>query len=151
MRRLFTREAREAIRAVVDAMGGDIRFVISSTWREHFNRDEVQTLFEGAGLSFVAERMFDDDRWRTPTLRAQCSRRREINAWMQTHEGRHPFVIIDDLSSGASLASALEDVADPLHGKVVLCQVDIGLSERHVHEIVVALRQGSRPLTGGEQ
>lgn len=139
-RRLFTAEAKDALLRVTEELQGNVRFVISSTWRQHFSRDQIRALLEGAGLLFVAERMFDDERWRTPGEMRDGSRRVEIEAWLETHGGEKPFVVLDDVGSGASLIAPTNSAADPLEGRVVLCELDVGLVDAHVPMIVVALR-----------
>lgn len=94
-------------------------YVISSSWTGRLNRDQICETFTRTGLQFVANNLHE--RW--CTLRwAESSRFAEIHAWLDAnwlHSHKlallPPFVILDDVRSGASL------IGSHLHHMTVLC------------------------------
>ncbi|MDR7336273.1 HAD domain-containing protein [Roseateles asaccharophilus] len=51
---LFSPVARNAL-AVAHRRSGGAKYVISSSWREHFSREQMVLVLEGAGLQFVGK------------------------------------------------------------------------------------------------
>ena len=142
-RSVFVARARDALKLVHDAFGGELRYVISSTWREVFDRSQLSEVFLRSSLGFVADQLHDDARWRTPVKLRRAKRVDEIAQWLAQHHDGEPFVIIDDTFSGPSLVPALTDSTHPFFGRVVLCEENVGLTQEHVEVIVQTLR---RPL-----
>lgn len=142
-RSVFVARARDALKLVHDAFGGELRYVISSTWREVFDRSQLIEVFRRSGLGFVADQLHDDARWRTPVKLRRGKRVDEIAQWLAQHHEGEPFVIVDDTFSGPSLRPALADSAHPFFGRVLLCEENVGLTPEHVEVIVQTLR---RPL-----
>lgn len=144
-RELFVATARAALKRVHDEMAGALRYVISSTWRESFSREQLDAVFRQGGLDFVADRLHEGELWRTPAKFGRSRRVDEIAHWLQRHHQGERFVIIDDTCSGASLMPALgtspEGSSHPFTGRVVLCQECVGLTDEHVQPIVEALRR----------
>lgn len=140
--RLFHAPAVEVLRQVHAAMNGHLRYVISSTWREHFNRSELVEVLRQSGLGFVAERLVQRPHWRTICwpLRTRAD---EVLHWLDQHGTGAPFVVIDDTYSGAALADEVEQPNSRLDGRLVLCEEEVGLQPHHVSAILAALR---RPL-----
>lgn len=133
-RELFHAAAVAVLHQMHVLLDGHVRYVISSTWRELLTRAQLRHVLREAGMGFVADSMEDLARWATPVL-ARPNRRREIGLWLERHHRGEPFVVIDDVWSGASLLSGH---ADPV--RIVLCKQAVGLLPRHLSELVPALR-----------
>ena len=138
-RALFVPRARQALRQVHDRMAGQLHYVVSSTWRECLDREQMLDVFRQGGLEFVADCLHDDARWCTPAKLGRGRRVDEIAQWLDRHHRGEPFVIVDDSYSGPSLRPALDLPAHPFAGRVVLCEENVGLGEEHVEAIVKAL------------
>ena len=142
---LFVESARHVLEQVHTQMHGRLNYVISSTWREHFDRKQLASVLSRGGLGFVADSLLEGARWRTSPKYGRARRADEIAQWLDLHHAGEPFVILDDTSSGPSLAPALTDPGHPFAGRVVLCQENVGLVADHVVPILEALR---RPVRG---
>ena len=160
-RELFAAGAVQALKRVHDEMDARVRYVISSTWRESFAREQLELLFRRSGLGFVADSLVEGRAWRTPSKLRLGQRVDEIAQWLDhCHQGE-AFVIVDDTHSGGSLLRALNARrgAKPhlFAGRVVLCQEYVGLTDAHVPTIVDALRRelvqptASDGTVGGEE
>lgn len=138
--RLFHAPAVAVLRQVHAAMDGHLRYVISSTWREHFNRSELAEVLRQSGLDFVAERLVQRPHWRTISwpLRTRAD---EVLHWLDQHGTGAPFVVIDDTFSGSALAERLKRPNSRLDGRLVLCEEEVGLQPQHAPAILAALRQ----------
>ena len=155
---LFVSSATSALRQIHDEMGAAVRYVISSTWRESFNREQLEVVFRRAGLGFVADCLDVGEMWRTRPKFGRSRRINEIAEWLDRHHQGEPFAIVDDTHSGASLMPALElapmqpsnvpaarhsgsEGPHPFAGRVTLCEENIGLTSDHVPYILAALRR----------
>ena len=154
---LFVSSATSALRQIHDEMGAAVRYVISSTWRESFSREQLEVVFHRAGLGFVADCLHVGEMWRTPPKFGRSRRINEIAEWLDRHHQGEPFAIVDDTHSGTSLMQALlpagmspsndpamgpsrTSAPHPFAGRVVLCEENVGLTGDHVPFIVAALR-----------
>lgn len=135
---VFNRESCQALQRLHAELGGQLRYVISSTWRQALSREQLQTVFRVGGLAFVADALHSA--WCTPVELHGGSRDAEIAAWISTHHRGEPFAILDDTFSGVSLRPALNGSAHPFFGRVVLCQEGVGLRAEHVPNLKAALR-----------
>lgn len=140
---LFAAASVAVLRHVHDTMDGRLRYVISSTWREYFSREQLREVFRRSGLDFVADQLHGPDSWSTPTDVPSGQRTDEIATWIERHHADEPFVIIDDEFSGVSLVPALRLASHPFFGRVVLCREGIGLTVEQGQPIVAALRRAS--------
>jgi hypothetical protein len=147
---LFAPGPSAALRQVHDALGGRLRYVISSTWREFMGRADLCLLFDRGGLDFVAAAMHEADRWCTPGKFGRGQRIDEIAAWLDRHHRGEPFAIVDDTYSGASLWPALAMAHHPFHGRVVLCPENVGLRDTDVQTLVDALARSASLAHKGE-
>jgi len=159
---LFDPSAISALKQVHAEMDSDLRYVISSTWRESFSRAQLEVVFRRTGLGFVADCLHEGDRWCTPPKFGRSRRVNEIAEWLDRHHRGEPFAIVDDTCSGASLALALAPVSTsplpapsnvpaarhsgneaphPFAGWVTLCEENVGLTSDHVPFILAALRR----------
>jgi HAD domain in Swiss Army Knife RNA repair proteins len=133
---LFAAQPKLALERIHAAMHGSLHYVISSGWRQVFTREQIEQVFRGAGMGFVADNLHAQ--WRTPCPPPELERIDEIDAWLQAHHRGEPFVILDDAYSGPSLGVC----SDPTHRfatRVVLCTLRVGLTAEHVPLIVDAL------------
>ena len=152
---LFVSSANSALKRIHDDMDAAIRYVISSTWRESLSRARLRVVFRCAGLGFVADRLHEGEKWRTPPKFGRSRRIDEITQWLDRHHQGEPLIFLDDTHSGASLMPTLEPPMLPsnvpapgrssqsaLHlfaGRVVLCDENVGLIADHVRFILAAL------------
>jgi len=141
--KIFSSGALNVLRRAHDKMEGNLSYVISSTWRHVFDREQMVRIFNGAGASFVADSLFPDEAWCTPFLPGEDKRADEISLWNRTYSRGEPFVILDDTYSGKSLLGAKSNPNHPWFWRVVMCDEYVGLLEEHFGEILVALK---RPL-----
>jgi hypothetical protein len=141
--RLFVPRSVAALRRVHDAMGGHLSYVLSSSWRRYFTRDELVRIFRGAGAHFVADLLRDDESWCTPIPDGDDARLRDIESWFRIHWRGEPVAVIDDTYSSDFLHVANTAVGNAFFGRVTLCDESVGLQDEHVDEIVAALRRAA--------
>jgi hypothetical protein len=134
----FNREACAVLIQLHDAMRGQLRYVISSTWRESFSRADMVRVFESNGLSCVTEALHPV--WHTPIGLWRQSRDADISQWLDLNHGGEPFAVLDDTFSGAMFKPSLANPRDAFHGRVVLCQESVGLKPEHLEPLLHALR-----------
>lgn len=142
LRELFATQPRLALARIHAAMRGRLRYVISSSWRQAFTREQIECVFRGAQMGFVVDSLHEQ--WRTPCPPPERERIAEIEAWLQEHHRGEAFVILDDEYSGPSLM-ACSDPAHRFATRVFLCPLRVGLSTERVSVIIDAL---SRPCAG---
>lgn len=103
-------------------------YVVSSSWVIHLNPSQMCELFRRTGLYIVLENLHEY--WQTPRA-LSSSRRDEVDWWLLEHrEPGQPFVVLDDTSSGWSLAHSPLDH----DGHVVLCKVKQGFTIEKLNE-----------------
>jgi hypothetical protein len=92
------------------------QYVVSSSWTNYLNREQMQLVFQRTGLEFVADNMHK--RWTTPKADGP-SRLDEIENWIANHGQRgQPILVLDDSASGWGLCDSFLDDK----GLVVLCE-----------------------------
>lgn len=138
--RAFTAESKAALAKVDAALQGRVRYVISSTWRQTFDRPGMVTIFERTGLPFVAERLEEGARWCTPFVFGG-DRAGEIALWLRRHHRGEAYAVLDDSFSGWRLLEAIEHGAQQFVDRVVICEEGVGLLEQHVPELLTALKR----------
>lgn len=143
-REVFSPRACEVLRRVHDEMDGRLRYVISSTWREVLEADQLAHAFRLGGLGFVAGALHE--RWCTPTALYRGMRVDDIANWLDDRHAGEPFAIVDDTCSGLSLKPALTKPAHPFFGRVVLCEENVGLLPEHIEPLVLALKRPVAPM-----
>ncbi len=145
--KLFTPMSRLVLQRLHRRMQGELRYVVSSTWRRHFTRAQFELLLRNCGLAFVADALMPGSAWRT-NCRDDGHRDLEVVEWL--HENHHGgrFAVVDDTLTGGRLHSA--GLHRLLRGRVVLCDVDVGLRPRHEEQLLHAL-QLPRSVQGGLQ
>jgi hypothetical protein len=103
-------------------------YVISSSWVIYLNLHQMCELFKRTSLHIVLENLHEH--WQTPRA-LSSSRRDEVEWWLHEHrEPSQPFVILDDTSSGWSLAHCPLDH----DGHVVLCEGKQGFTREKLNE-----------------
>lgn len=135
---VFSPVARNAL-AVAHRRSGGAGYVVSSSWRAHFTREQMVSIFNGAGFHFVAANLYDGEAWRCAPPGGGRDREAEILDWLAAHHQGEPFVVIDDDHSGGRLLFTQHLPANVLYGRVVICTPGVGLTLDHVDGIVGAL------------
>lgn len=103
------------------------RVVVTSSWLQFLDHEGLLKLLEITGLREIAQSLHPA--WEAPQARGQ-SRHDAIMQWLNQHHVGEPFVILDDFLSGTGLAaSQLER-----DGRVVLCEVNVGLTAADVEK-----------------
>lgn len=136
---LFHSPAVDVLRAVHESVGG-LRYVVTSTWRNLFNRSQFAEVLRRSGLDFVATSLERKGRWATVHW-PQRTRLNEIAEWLCRNGEGEPFAVLDDTYSGRPLMKASRSVRGPFSGRIVLCEERIGLLPKHVEPLVAALRR----------
>jgi Swiss Army Knife RNA repair-like protein len=139
LREIFAAQAKRVLQTVHEQLGGNLRYVISSSWRRAFSREQIERVFTTAGVGFVVASLHE--RWETPRRLWATDRIEEIQSWLRQHHRGEPFVILDDEYSGGSLLGVCDDLNHPLAERVVLCPLGIGLTADHLPTILSALRR----------
>lgn len=115
--------------------------IITSSWLRFLDQQGATDLFCATGLGRLAESLHPA--WEAPQSRGG-SRFEAVSVWLKRHHRGEAFVVVDDHLSGTGLAgSELEH-----QGRVVLCEVGVGLKLSHVGKILEAL---ARPVLHVDQ
>lgn len=141
LREIFASGPKRVLESLHEQMSRRLRYVISSSWRQAFSREQIAHVFRSADLGFVATGLHEE--WKTPSGVRIASRIEEIESWLRRHHRGEPFIVLDDDYSCSTLAGIDEGLTHPLAERVVLCTVGTGLTPEHLPTIVDALR---RPL-----
>ncbi|HAL37828.1 MAG TPA: hypothetical protein DCP03_06790 [Polaromonas sp.] len=139
-RHLFHLPAVDVLKSVHEKLECWVRYVITSTWRQHLTRSQFSEIMRRSGLGFVADNLERKGRWST-VVWPERTRLNEIAEWLQRHGKGEPFVVVDDTFSGQALATARQYADGPFHRRIVLCDENVGLLPEHVTLIVEALRR----------
>ena len=137
-RHLWSARAVAILRGIHVRFGGRLRYVISSSWRRYYTRPQIIEVMHRSGLEFVGWCLEVSERWATPVMPTQ-TRAHEVLAWLREHHRGEPFVVVDDLYSGAELRTYAGPGSELLRGRVVLCEEWCGLWPSHYPRIVAAL------------
>lgn len=129
---LFHLPAVELLRAITQEF--DPRFVVTTSWLRLIERDGFDRIFRKTGLDFVGCRLHSS--WQAPQDRGM-TRHAAIKRWLAAHHLGEPFVVLDDEWSGTGFAGSRMQK----QGRVVLCQVDVGLHAGHLDSLRAALRR----------
>jgi hypothetical protein len=139
LREIFAMQTKAVLETVHKEMGGNLRYVISSSWRRAFSRGQIERVFTTAGVGFVVSSLHAQ--WETPRRPWPAERIEEIQSWLHQHHRGEPFVVLDDEYSGGSLLDVCDDLDHPLAERVVLCRIGVGLTADHLPIILSALRR----------
>lgn len=104
--------------------------VLSSSWTDHFGRNDIGVILRETGMSAIEKAMLSD--WSTRRLGVERSRADEVDAWLnQNSEVMQSWVVIDDSESGTGF-----DVWTPERRDfVVLCDANVGLTVEKAAEL----------------
>jgi hypothetical protein len=136
---LFHLPALQVLQDLHEAMGGQLRYVITSTWRKYLNRSQMVEVLARSGLPFVAERIERKGKWSTVDW-PHRTRLSEIAEWLERNWSGEPYVVIDDDYSGQSLVPARDAPRGPFRDRIVLCKERVGLLPEHLPQLLTALR-----------
>ena len=133
--RLWHRPAMEVLQHVVDACTPLV--VVTSSWLQIMTLPSVEGLLRQSGAGFLADALH-------PCGEALGvrggTRLQAIDNWLRTNDLGQPYAILDDHLSGTGLLGSRHDTL----GRLVLCDVDVGLRQEHVQRLTSALKSNSR-------
>jgi hypothetical protein len=107
--------------------------VLTSSWLRFLLLKDAKALFHRTGAPWLAEALHPAGE---ALPQSGWTRLQAIDAWMAQHRGHEPYAILDDALSGTGLVGSSHDRA----GRVVLCEVEIGLLPRHLEQLDRALQ-----------
>ena len=128
--KLFAKSATEVLLEVVREH--QPRIVLTTSWVRLLQRSRLEKLFLVCGLGAVVECLHEE--CEAPQKSGE-SRLRAIDRWLAQHHRGERYVVIDDYLSGTELEGSHIDKA----GRLVLCEVGVGLQPSHVYRINRAL------------
>lgn len=108
--------------------------VLTTSWLRFLQLDAMAELFRRTGVGILADALHPNGE--VLPLRGQ-TRLQAIEAWLQHHGVQQRYAILDDHLSGTGLSGSRHDRA----GRVVLCEVDVGLQAHHIPQLERALRR----------
>lgn len=127
---LFHPPCVEVLRWAVECFKPSV--VLTTSWLRMLDREGFDSLFRRTGLDLVAEALHEHHE--APTVPGG-SRLEAIEGWLSRHHRGEPFAVLDDELSGTGLrGSAIE-----ANGRVIWCDVNVGLEQRHYPMISKAL------------
>jgi hypothetical protein len=128
--KLFSQEAIDVLLDVVREHRP--RIVLTTSWLMLLDREGFEGVFRATGLLPVAECLHEQ--WEAPQ-KSGMSRLQAVEHWLERFHAGEPFVVLDDHLSGSGLkGSEIDD-----GGRLVLCDVGVGLRGNHVAVITHAL------------
>ncbi|MDB5819506.1 MAG: hypothetical protein JWQ11_3146 [Rhizobacter sp.] len=141
----FSPEPKAALRRLHEALGGNVRYVVSSSWRLYVSRAQFDELLRANGVGFVADHLEPQARWATSEMFVKGARAAEIMAWLRTHGESEPYVVLDDRVSGEGLYddAAHDEQTRAFLDRVVLCEEGVGLTNAEV-DMAIQILIGSR-------
>ncbi|KQR49966.1 HAD domain-containing protein [Acidovorax sp. Leaf160] len=128
--RIWSVPAIEALQQVLREARPQV--VLTTSWLSFLDLAAARQLFELTGLAQLSQALHPDGE--APQLRGQ-TRLEAIDAWLRRHAWTGKYAIIDDLLSGTGLRRSRHEKS----GRLVLCEVDVGLSQVHVPQLLKAL------------
>lgn len=88
LREIFAAEPKRVLESVHKEMGGQLRYVISSSWRQVFSREQIERVFRTADVGFVAVDLHE--KWETPSRLRRTDRIEEIESWLHHYTKGSP-------------------------------------------------------------
>ncbi len=131
LEKLFARDATEILLGVIREH--QPRIVLTTSWVRLLERSRLEKLFLVCGLGAVVERLHEE--CEAPQKSGE-SRLKAIDRWLAQHHRGERYVVLDDHLSGTGLAGSHIDKA----GRLVLCDVGVGLQPSHLDLVRLALR-----------
>jgi hypothetical protein len=106
--------------------------VLTTSWLMLLQLEEAKTLFRLTDQSWLADALHEQGE--ALPVRGG-TRLQAIDNWLAVHRRREPYAIVDDTLSGTGLTGSGHD----REGRVVLCDVEVGLQPHHVLRLNHAL------------
>lgn len=130
MSRLWHRPALAVLEPLVAEFKPQV--VITSSWLRLMLLQSIETLFRASGAPWLADALHPEGE----ALQGfGKSRLDAVDSWLAAHPGGEPYVVLDDVLSGTGLSGSRHDRA----GRLVLCDVNVGLLPKHAEQIRWAL------------
>lgn len=142
MKRLWHRPALDVLQGVVEAFQPNV--VVTSAWLRLMELSSIAALFRMSDAAWLASALHRDGEALQMSGRSRLD---AVDAWLAANHHGEPYVILDDTLSGTGLAGSAHD----RQGRVVLCDVGVGLLPEHAERIRLALsttwrtRRSTRP------
>lgn len=108
--------------------------VLTTSWLRLFDRERLVDVFSRTGLGALAAALHEQ--WSAETLRGE-ERLQAVDRWLSQHHRGEPYVLLDDSLSGTSLIGSEHDK----QGRLVLCEVEVGLTPAHAERIRAILQR----------
>lgn len=132
--RLWHPPAKATLLGILDELSP--RIVITTSWLHLMERAGFEDLFRRTGLERAAEALHQW--WEAPADRGM-TRHDAIERWLFAHHAGEPLVVLDDELSGTGLGGSKLDRV----GRVVFCEVGVGLNDGHLPRVRRALAGGT--------
>lgn len=128
--RLWHRPALDVLEPLVTEFQPHV--VVTSSWLRLMTLERLAKLFRLSGVPWLAEALHTEGE----ALQARGQTRLDaIDAWLAAHHDDQPYAILDDALSGTGLAGSRHDLA----GRLVMCEVEVGLLPTHAERVRWAL------------
>lgn len=132
--RLWHRPAMAALESVIDCAHPQV--VVTSSWLRIMQLNAIGALLRASEAAWLADALHKSGE----ALQASGKSRLDaVDAWLAANHRGEPYVVLDDTLSGTGLLGSVHD----RRGRVVLCDVDVGLLPAHAPRLRGAL---SAPL-----
>lgn len=106
--------------------------VITSSWLRLMQLRDIEALFRTSGVAWLADALHPEGE----ALPERGQHRLDaIETWLAKHHRVEPYVILDDSLSGTGLSGSRHADA----GRLVMCDVNVGLLPEHAEQIRWAL------------
>ena len=133
--RLWHRPALDVLERLVAEFQPQV--VVTSSWLGFMLLASIESLFRSTGAPWLADVLHPEGE--ALQMRG-ASRFDAIEAWLAVHHAGQPYAILDDAWSGTGLVGSRHDRA----GRLVMCEVDVGLQDSHTEHIRRALLTPAR-------
>lgn len=129
--RLWHAPALGLLRTVIHEHRPEV--VLTTSWLRFLVLEDAKVLFHRTGAPWLAEALHPAGE---ALPQPGWTRLQAIDAWLEQHRAEQPYAILDDALSGTGLAGSFHDRA----GRLVLCEVEVGLVPAHLEQLRRALR-----------
>lgn len=127
---LWHRPALDTLQSVLAATGA--RVAVTSSWLRVMPLDSIADVFRLSGAPWLAHALHPEGEVLQDSGQ---TRLQAIDRWLAEHHAGEPYAVLDDTLSGTGLAGSVHD----LTGRLVLCDVEVGLLAEHAPRLVAAL------------
>jgi hypothetical protein len=129
--RLWHAPALELLRGVVQEHQPEI--VLATSWLRFLLLEDAKVLFQRTGAAWLADALHPAGE---ALPQRGWTRLQAIDAWLAQYRTQESYAIVDDMLSGTGLSDSSHDRA----GRLVLCEVEVGLLPAHIEPLHRALR-----------